>query len=100
MSRVVIDDHFKRMPRDTVAAVIWPKYCRYGIKHYIINQSITVGVACYRTLTAHDQWPWVPGIDIYLQSLAGNGVFRMSEKILEWDHKPTNKQMLNGDIFI
>ena len=22
------------------AAVIWPKYCRYGVKHYIINQSI------------------------------------------------------------
>ena len=21
-------------------AVIWPKYCRYGVKHYIINQSI------------------------------------------------------------
>ena len=23
-----------------VAAVIWPKYCQYGVKHYIINQSI------------------------------------------------------------
>ena len=22
------------------AAVIWPKYCGYGVKHYIINQSI------------------------------------------------------------
>ena len=21
-------------------AIIWPKYCRYGVKHYIINQSI------------------------------------------------------------
>ena len=21
------------------SAVIWPKYCRYGVKHYIINQS-------------------------------------------------------------
>ena len=21
-------------------AVLWPKYCRYGVKHYIINQSI------------------------------------------------------------
>ena len=21
------------------AAVIWPKYCRYGVKHYTINQS-------------------------------------------------------------
>ena len=21
-------------------AVIWPKYCRYGVKHYVINQSI------------------------------------------------------------
>ena len=21
------------------AALIWPKYCRYGVKHYIINQS-------------------------------------------------------------
>ena len=21
------------------ATVIWPKYCRYGVKHYIINQS-------------------------------------------------------------
>ena len=24
-----------------LAAVIWPKYCRYGVKHYIINQSIS-----------------------------------------------------------
>ena len=22
--------------------VIWPKYCRYGVKHYITNQSINV----------------------------------------------------------
>ena len=22
--------------------VIWPKYCRYGVKHYIINQSINL----------------------------------------------------------
>ena len=28
-----------------VAAVIWPKYCRYGVKHYIINQSIS----CFHT---------------------------------------------------
>ena len=23
-----------------VAAVIWPKYCRYGVKTYLINESI------------------------------------------------------------
>ena len=23
-----------------VAAVIWPKYCGHGLKHYIINQSL------------------------------------------------------------
>ena len=57
MSGVVGDDHYKQMPRDTV------------------------GVTRYRTLTALDQWPWVMGIhDIFLQFLAGNGVFRMSEK--------------------
>ena len=22
------------------AELIWPKYCRYGVKHYIINQSV------------------------------------------------------------
>ena len=26
-------------PSSRSAAVIWPKYCRYGIKQYIINQS-------------------------------------------------------------
>ena len=27
-----------------VAAVMWPKYCRYGVKHYIMNQpGISVG---------------------------------------------------------
>ena len=26
------------------SAVIWPKYCRYGVKHYIINQSIRATV--------------------------------------------------------
>ena len=26
------------------AAVIWPKYCRYGVKHYIINQLINIYV--------------------------------------------------------
>ena len=25
-----------------VAAVIWSKYCRYGVKHYIIDQSILI----------------------------------------------------------
>ena len=25
-----------------VAVVIWPKYYRYGVKHYIINQALTV----------------------------------------------------------
>ena len=29
-------DHFELI----VAAVIWPKYYRYGVKHYPINQSI------------------------------------------------------------
>ena len=27
-----------------VTAVIWPKYCRFGVKHYIINQSINMKV--------------------------------------------------------
>ena len=48
----------------------------------------TVGATHCRTLTAHDQWPWVMGIQIILQFWAGNGVYRMSEKILEWDQKP------------
>ena len=25
-----------------ISAVIWPKYCRYGVKHNIINQSINL----------------------------------------------------------
>ena len=29
------------------AAVIWPKYCRYGVKHYIINQSINQSINQY-----------------------------------------------------
>ena len=29
-----------RYPLDTMIAVIWPKHCRYGVKYYIINQSI------------------------------------------------------------
>ena len=33
------------------AAVIWPKYCRYGVRHYIINQSII--------LENLDHWVWM-----------------------------------------
>ena len=28
--------------RKHLFAIIWPKYCRYGVKHYIINQSLQI----------------------------------------------------------
>ena len=40
----------------TLAAVIWPKYCRYGVKHYIINQSIST--LSYSALSEKGLW-WV-----------------------------------------
>ena len=38
-----------------VAAVIWPRYCRYGVKHYIIIQSMTNTMTCAMNLEA---WTW------------------------------------------
>ena len=36
---------------NAIPAVIWPKYCRYGVKHYLINQSInqcnTINICMY-----------------------------------------------------
>ena len=32
----------------SIAAVIWPKYCRNGVKHYIINQYIYLSI--YRSV--------------------------------------------------
>ena len=35
-----VNIHISKILRKVIAAVIWPKYCRYGVKHHIINQSI------------------------------------------------------------
>ena len=41
----------------TVAAVIWPKYCRYGVKHYIINQSkVKFGIPATWTISLYLSW--------------------------------------------
>ena len=48
-------NHSLRLFLRHIAAVIWPRYCRYGVKHYIIIQSMTNTMTCAMNLEA---WTW------------------------------------------
>ena len=95
--------HFLYMPiyirgmfSELCAAVIWPKYCRYGVKHYNYNQSINPSSAGKPREVAIEQlWrhhpPWLEGLIFSANdrfTLVCRNIFRCSNLLsIEYNFK-------------